>query len=389
MLRFVAVCLMIEGHVFTTLLDRATKGQGWYPHHAFVHGYTAPMFLFGAGLAFGYSTFPKWQVHVSGGPTVRRRFVRYGWLLLLGYGLHLPALSLSTVLGFEDPARWARMLQVDVLQHIGVSLALCQLLIPMLRKRLLFTLAVVCAGLGAVFLAPYIWALNVSALPLWLAGYVNASKGSTFPLAPWCGFTYLGVGVAYVVGKLANARSSAEGPAAWVSGRVLVPFCILAALCLGLPVLADRIGWQPYPPHNFWKVNPLFFFFRLGNVVMLLSALCALEVVALRFGFRRSAAGEGLLAKCIPWVQLVGAESLVIYVGHLVLLHGSVLNPGIKHWVGDHQHGVLVALAVTLALSLVMAGLAFGWARFRRRKALFQTLQLSATLLAIGLFLLR
>ena len=65
--RFFAVLMMVQGHVFTTLLDATTKAQGWYPHHSAFHGYTAPMFLFGAGLAFGYTTFKKWDDHVAGG----------------------------------------------------------------------------------------------------------------------------------------------------------------------------------------------------------------------------------------------------------------------------------------------------------------------------------
>jgi uncharacterized membrane protein len=55
--RFAAALLMVQGHVFTELLSSDYSGERWVRHHRFVHGYTAPMFLFAAGLAFGVTTF--------------------------------------------------------------------------------------------------------------------------------------------------------------------------------------------------------------------------------------------------------------------------------------------------------------------------------------------
>ena len=46
LLRFCAVFLMVQGHTFSSLLDPSVRAERWYQHHNFVHGYTAPMFLF-------------------------------------------------------------------------------------------------------------------------------------------------------------------------------------------------------------------------------------------------------------------------------------------------------------------------------------------------------
>jgi uncharacterized membrane protein len=56
LLRFLAVLLMVQGHTFTALIEDAVRALGWYRWHSYVHGYTAPLFMFSAGLAFGVTT---------------------------------------------------------------------------------------------------------------------------------------------------------------------------------------------------------------------------------------------------------------------------------------------------------------------------------------------
>ncbi len=372
--RFGAVLLMVQGHVFSTLLDEATKGQSWYPHHSFVHGYTAPMFLFGAGLAFGYTTFRKWDEHAAWGPAAWKRYRRYGWLLVLGYGLHLPTLSITRLLAIDDPARIARLLQVDVLQHIGVSLAIVQLLVFLVKRKRVFIAIVGALAATSIFAAPWIWGVDLSAtsMPVGLAAYVNSSTGSIFPLVPWSGFTYLGILVAAVVGVSGSART--------ISERVAWPLLVLSLVCMIAPIAIDRLGPLPWPPHNFWKTNPLFFFWRLGNIMFVLAVLCFVERwLSDRGWLDEEPTGRlGRFAqRILPWVKIVGAESLVIYVAHLLVLHGSVIAPGIKHsgFISAHSHGLLVASLVSLAFLAAMVLLGKLWFELRKTATGFRAVQ--------------
>lgn len=379
--RFAAVCLMVQGHVFTTLLDRATKSQGWYPHHSFVHGYTAPMFLFGAGLAFGYTTFRGWKAHAAGGPPARARFKRYAWLLIIGYGLHLPTLSLSRLLSM-DAERLSGFFRVDVLQHIGVSLAICQLLVFLVKRQRIFINLVAAMALVAIFASPWLWNIDVSGAPPWLSGYLNASTGSTFPLVPWCGFTYVGILAGYAVGTGGD-----------VSTRVRWPFAAGAVFFLLAPVVVDRFGFWPWPEHNFWKTNPLFFFWRLGNVLSVLAILCFVERGLARLGWVAAEAQSRLTRFAqgvVGWVKLVGAETLIIYVMHLVVLHGSVLGPGLKHSEAFRagSHGVPMATLVTVLLFAAMVLLAKGWSELRKVRMTFNAVQISLTSLFALLMLI-
>ncbi|HEY8431817.1 MAG TPA: heparan-alpha-glucosaminide N-acetyltransferase domain-containing protein [Sandaracinaceae bacterium] len=362
--RFCAVCLMVQGHVFSTLLDSATKSQRWYPHHSFVHGYTAPMFLLGAGLAFGYTTFRAWDEHAKGGPATIKRFKRYAWLLVIGYALHLPTMSLSRLFALDE-AQLRQLAQVDVLQHIGVTLALCQLLVLLVKRRRAFVAVVAVLAAASAVAAPWVWAIDLEGVSPWLAGYVNASTGSQFPLVPWSGFTLFGIVLAHAIGIRGDARS--------VSERVRWPLAVVAAAFLIVPVLIDRFGVWPWPAHNFWKVNPLFFSWRLGNALAVLALLCFAERAIERAGWSGS--------RVLSWVKLVGTESLIIYVVHLVLLHGSVLGPGLAHTetLGRGTQGVLGASAVTLVLFSAMVLLAKMWSELRKTSAAFTAAQLGLT----------
>ncbi|MFK7990098.1 MAG: heparan-alpha-glucosaminide N-acetyltransferase domain-containing protein [Sandaracinaceae bacterium] len=405
--RFCAVCLMVQGHVFSTLLDSVTKGQSWYPHHSFVHGYTAPMFMFGAGLAFGYTTFKKWDDHASLGAPARKRFMRYFWLLFIGYLLHMPTLSLARLLQIDDPARIARMFQTDVLQHIGVSLAICQLLVFVVKRKKAFIWIVGALGSVAVLAAPWVWGWDLSSLPTPLAAYINASTGSTFPLLPWAGFTYAGIVIAYGLSldgrgglaepppgrdtahqvRLAHLGQASGAGIQDISRRAAWPFTALALGLMVVPIVVDRFGPYPLPSHNFWKVNPLFFFWRLGNVVALLAVLCHLERLGSWIAAVRGTGGWTETLK--SWVKVVAAESLIVYVVHLVVLHGSVIAPGLKHGtvVHEHSHDLFEASVVAGLLLMAMFLLAKVWNELKKQPSAFRIVQ-GAMLALLGYLML-
>lgn len=370
LLRFVAVFLMVQGHTFTELLDASAQGERWYRHHQFVHGYTAPMFLFASGLAFGYTTFRNWDRATKPGDALYKRLRRYGWLIAIGYLLHVPTLALGGLMSAGEGAMRA-WLQVDVLQHIGVSLCLLQLLAvavrhfaPLHGERVFASILGVFFTL-AVFLAPIVWAWPADQhLPLVLSGFVNGSTGSTFALVPWAGFTYAGVLVAFVARA---AASPSRTLAPWLLGVTLVT--------LGVPVVLNRLHVQPYEPHNFWRTSPYFFFFRLGNVTAMLTTLAYAEIAAERVGLALH--GEGRVARALRWVRVVGEESLAVYVAHLLILHGWLVGPGLATSMGLSLSLVQCAI-VALAIFASMVLVARAWSDMKKSRLRFQAVQLSA-----------
>ena len=372
LLRFVAVLLMVQGHVFTSLLDPSYEGQRWLRHHNFVHGYTAPMFLFASGLAFGYTTFRGWKANTTWGDGLAKRFRRYGWLLVIGYALHMPALALARLMEI-DAGTLRHWLQVDVLQHIGVSLALLQLLALAVRREKVFVAVVGVMFAGVVLGAPLVWATDLSFLPTPIASYLNADTGSLFPLFPWAGFTYAGILVAY-------AARTAKRP----SHDLAWPLLALTVTCFVLPIALNRAGLQPYGQHDFWKTDPYYFFFRLANVLAVLTAWCFVEKAADRRGWldERTVDARGqkqatTMGELLTVVRIVGAESLLIYVAHLVFLHGSVLSHGFEHATG-RSLTIAQASVVATALLAAMVLLAWTWHEWKKGTWRFRVVQWSA-----------
>lgn len=365
LLRFVAVALMVQGHVFTALLDARYEGERWLRHHNFVHGYTAPMFLFASGLAFGFTTFRRWSSNTRWGSSLARRFGRYGWLLVIGYALHLPARGLRRLTSLDEAALRTWM-QVDVLQHIGTSLALLQLLAIVTRRERSFVAVVALLMVVSVFSAPVVWSTDVAWLPLPLQGYVNASNGSMFPLVPWAGFTHAGVLVAY--GARSFPRPSRA--MAWPLSMLTIAFFVL-------PIVLNRAGVAVYGPHDFWKTDPYYFFFRLANVLAVLTVGCFVE----RFFDVRGALGarpsSTRVGAVLEMVRVVGAESLVVYVVHLLLLHGSVLTRGLEHVLG-RTLSVGSALLVAALLLAAMIALARVWHEWKKDERRFRIVRWSA-----------
>ncbi len=363
LLRFVAVFMMVQGHTFTELLNPVYREERWFRHHTFVHGYTAPMFLFASGLAFGYTTFRAWDTHARGGDALMKRLRRYGWLLGIGYLMHVPTLALAGLVAPQAHALRA-WLQVDVLQHLAVSLAVLSLLVVVLKKRERFMAVVLVLFLGVVFLAPLIWRVPTDGMPLGLAGYVNGGSGSYFPLVPWAGFTYAGVMVAWLA---RNEVAPSHKLSTWLLG--------ITAVAIVVPIVINRMGVNPYPPHDFWRTSPYYFFFRLGNVTGVLTVLCFLERWA---DARRGAFAPARRAgRAMSAVRVVGQESLVVYVAHLLVLHGWVVGPGLARHVGG-QLSLTAASIVALLLFLAMIVVAHAWSEWTKGELRFRALQLSA-----------
>jgi hypothetical protein len=351
LLRFTAVLLMIQGHTFTTLLSGEHDRERWHRHHDFVHGYTAPMFLFASGLAFGVTSFRSWDRQTRPGPALNKRLRRYVSLIVIGYLLHLPAF-LPEDWRWVTEAGWNAFFQVDVLQHVGVSLALLQLGAVVLKRPERLAGLVAVLFVVVVLAAPILWALPVGdVLPPWLAGYVNGHTGSTFSLVPWAAFTWAGLLVAYAARHHARPSHTLLGAMALTTLAVLV-----------IPIAINRTGWNPYGEHAFWRSSPYYFFFRLGNVMAVLTALMGIErMIDRRRWMERFAA----VRASVGLAETMGQESLIVYVTHLIVLHGCVITPGLQtYWGRSLSFGEVVL--VTLALVPAMAVLAVGNARLKR-----------------------
>lgn len=271
--------------------------RAWLP---LLIGYAA-LFYAARGLARDRPVSPRWAL--SGAALV---FV--GWIQV------------------EDVAdgRLARLLQVDVLQSIGASLALlavAEYAVSLLQRPLW-----ACAlGVSCMIVAEPLRAQLPGTLPVPLAAYLGRFDGppdlpppSLFPLFPWFAYACLGAALGVL---LRRAHERAE--------RTLVAFGVVGASVALITSEAHAYvhAWTQSP----LAVTPVRVMFRVGLVMVWL---------ALGVAFARTALGRKLVD--------FGRASLRVYWFHLPFAYGIAVQ-----WLrGQLTFAAWLAFALLLAAAM-------------------------------------
>ncbi|HEX9615240.1 MAG TPA: heparan-alpha-glucosaminide N-acetyltransferase domain-containing protein [Bacteroidota bacterium] len=342
--RGLIVLLMIEGHVVRELLSPALQQSPVFSLHEFVHGITGAGFLFGAGITFGISVQRRWPEFLSVTPTLLRRLRRIALLILTGYALHLPYLSLRKTLEESNPQEWALFLSFDVLQCIGFSLLAVQILMIVLRQERWFVAALFVLVPSAFLISPVVW--NVAPnliLPegVWMA--LHGKSGSVYPLLPYSAFLFAGGLASYEFMKFAGLGRERVFVKRLATGGV-----VLILLGIGLELSPVIV----YEARDFWDTGPTFMLMKLGGLFLFMSVSWLLE---------------NRLHSSPRWIALIGTESLFVYVLHLLLLYGSVVNADIHLsaiWKNSLEWGP--ALGVSAVFTLLLYALARFWSGLKR-----------------------
>jgi uncharacterized membrane protein len=319
--------VMVQGHVFDSLLQPLLRQTGPYQFQLLFHGSTAPGFLFASGFVAGFPRAP-----LSLKATVRRAR-RLLFVLGVGYMLHLPYLSFWKSALEATPAEKAALFASNALHVIAVS-QLFVLGLQWLAGRRWIAAAAVTA-LVVLAVGPFVWASGVSAaLPLPIGAYLDQKVApSQFPVFPYSAFVLAGTAAGAALGRQHPERRHAR--AVWGGLGLIAAGVVLAMALKGV------VG--------FWGVSPGYALIRLGGLLLLLRLVEAVAV--------REAPGARALA-------LLGHETLLVYVLHLFLLFGGVLGAApLGAWHG--QLGFAGAFAVLAGLVPVLLAAAWTWHRLK------------------------
>lgn len=336
--RALAVVLMLYGHTVNALLAPGYQSGSWYEAWLFQRGLTSCLFLLLSGFAFSIATTRHWQLHLTWSPALGKRLRRFGLLILLGYGLHFPVPRFVQLSSATD-AQWRALLGVDVLQLIGVTLLVAQLLVLVTRSRRVFAAVSLALAAVAVLATPWAWATDWSVrLPPALAAYLNPAAGSLFPLMPWAAFLLLGAALGQIY-----ARWDRDHLTRYANLVLLTPGA--AMVTVGVSIRLAQISFFDGPGY----FVPVQFLIRAGSCLLLLGTL---------------AHASRRIARLPHVFSAIAQETLVIYFVHLCLVYGSVWNPGLYQAFGTTLGPVPVFVFVVLMVGS-MAGLAWYWNWFK------------------------
>ncbi len=334
-LRGIAVTWMIETHVVHIGLASAFK-SGWLYNKIYVsNGFVAVGFIFCAGAGFWLAAASE-KFSSSLGPYLRR----LGFILIVAYTLNLPVFSLRYTL-HPTSADLLRLVNCDILHAIVFSSLLALLiyfLVPRLdRMRLVF------AGVALLILGttPLVWAMDpFASLPAPLAALVSRPPISKFPLFPWMAYFFAGAAVTGFFMQAKNKRRFAIGLAA------------LAWITFYIVFFVKNLPFT-YPGYNDWGYSsPGHAFYRLSGVVFVFALLYLAEE---KFGASH---------RVNRFFQLLGQESLLLYVGHLMIIYGTVAGIGLRYYAANALTPLLTFI-VTLFITVGGYVIAKGWHDFK------------------------
>lgn len=308
-MRGLACVLMFQTHGYDSWLAPPFRQTPFFGYSQLLGTFPAPLFLFLAGisLALGVDRMDR----KGAAPTaIAGAFVRRG-LMILGFGV---LFRLQEYLIAYPWAPWTDLLRVDILNTIGISLALAGLTPLIARTRWQRVAASTALALAIALATPPLWTTHKpDFLPWWLASYINGGHTTyqpaawLFPIFPWTAFTFAGAAVGFFLVQFIRLRRQHIAVAGLAAAGVVL--WLLARWFDSLPV-------RVYAVYDYWHTSPNFFLARAGILLVILAA-CYLWCVA----------------KPGRWwspVQQLGMTSLLVYWVHIEFVYGrfSILPKG-------------------------------------------------------------
>lgn len=308
LLRALAVLQMVQGHTVDVILADNYRNfdsiaySVWF----FMRGMTAPIFLFTSGTVFTYLLRLSKEPFKEN-PRVKKGVVRFFTLVGLGYLLRYPT---STIIDFSNvnEAQWLTFIAVDVLQLIGFGLL--AILISAFISEKLGKIDTIIFSVFALFFF-LLWPLTENIpwsdyLPMPISNYFYKKNGSLFPLFPWVGYLMCGATLGSYLAK---------NPKIFRATKFSLNLAISGSLILFLYFILMSIR------NNSSEQNIIYWLDSLGLIclrvgfVLLLNSLVSL--ISLK------------ISNIPKLLVLIGRNTLLIYVVHLIILYGSAWSPGL------------------------------------------------------------
>jgi len=336
LLRGLVLLIMIEVHVFNSMLIPSIKESGWFTYLNFINGLVAPSFLFVSGLVFVLSLQKSVDELRKFGKVFWKKIGRIVLILIAGYSLHLPHFSLKKI--FNNPTQQVLndLFMVDVLQCIAVGLFFLLLARMVFKNEKQFYLFVFISIIIVFIVSPIAWKTDFTQfLPFGIASYLNRMNGSLFPVLPWFNFIFAGALTSkyYITAREKNEERIFNKHLLIVGAILFLGSLLLLSYVLPLNIK----GIIP---------NPFFFLERLGIVLILLAGCWYYLQIS---------------TKHVGFILDVSRESLLVYWLHLQLIYRNIFGGESLVSMFGNKLTLIEAIIVTIILAVLMIFAAKGW----------------------------
>lgn len=332
LLRAFAVIQMVQGHTVDVLLAnefRSYESLSYSVWH-FMRGMTAPIFMFTSGTVFTY-LFRLVDEPFENNPRVIKGLKRVLLLLTIGYLLRFPTFN-PFAFNYITENQLNIFFSVDVLHLIGFGLFFI-MLFALISEKIKISDSITYLIAAMIFILPTPYFKNVDWLtyfPKPIANYFYSDSGSLFPLFPWAGYMLLGAIFGSRLAKNPTIfRTTTFSLKTILIGGILILFVYAYQLIVNS---SSKIHFDSY--------DYLTITFRVGFVLILVGFVSLISQSI----------------NSIPHIIImVGRNTLLIYVVHLLILYGSAISPGLIILFGAKLNPTYTLLFVVLMISLMIS----------------------------------
>jgi uncharacterized membrane protein len=330
---------MFQTHCYDSWLRPDLRESQLYKWSQLGGTLPAPLFIFLAGLSFALVTERLRQKGIARNAIAAQTIRRGAEIFGLGMAFRIQEYAL----GYRW-VPWTDLLRVDILNILGVSMmlmgVLCWFAAAATADAARFRSIIAAFATAAVLacITPPLWTTwRLRFLPWPLESYLNGVHTSNqpqhwlFPVFPWTGFAFAGLGAGFLIFTEFARRREA---------RFFACMGLAGVLAIGVSILLELSPVQLFAVHDYWHSHPNFFLARCGVLAVILFLVYAW----CRWGF----AQKGFS----PVIQL-GTTSLLVYWVHIEFVYGrfSIL-PKRQSSIAMATLGLCVIFLAMLALSV-------------------------------------
>jgi uncharacterized membrane protein len=331
-MRGLAVLIMFECHTFNSFARLDVRNGGPYVLSQFVGGMAAPLFLFMAGMTFGF----KMESLERREPNRWRRLAvslrRAGYIMAIAF-----AFRISNWIASIPRPQLAEITKVDILNSMALGMgafAVASLFEG--KNRVRFALI---GALAIAAIAPVVESLSWRGTPQIVVEYLAPGPDrGRFPFFPCAAYIGFGLAAGAIVKRTAE-RTPEPG-----MDRLMQWFALTGFVVIFTAQYFANIPFSIYPAPDFWRSSPALVLIRTGvSLAMLASAYLWTEYGA---------------AARWSWMQALGQTSLLVYWVHIMLVYGNI----VKHWkrtLSIPETALAVAIVTALMVALAAARLAW------------------------------
>lgn len=350
-MRAIAVIMMIQGHTVDTLLApeyRTMDSIAYAVWHTF-RGFTAPIFMFTAGLIFTY-LLKSDNFEFLKNPRIKKGLKRGLLLIIIGYILRYPTYSIFDFSNVRQ-SQWDIFFAVDALHLIGFGM-LVIIFSVFLAKRVHLNMNIILYSFIVFLLifSPFIVTVDwIRVFPQFIASYFTRAYGSLFPIFPWLVYVLAG-------SLLGNYLYKNDG--IYLKKRFSLSLLVIGGSLISVSLLFFSLKSSVEVEMSSWFYSNGLIFLRVGYVILLNSLLA---FIVRKFN-------------TVPKIIVdTGKKTLMLYVLHVIILYGCAWLPGLYRYYGKSFSplATLIAAFLMLASMLAVVKLSEQFKNIKKRKLVF------------------